>query len=224
MDQVGKISFPSRVDSDDVLRNPWQTGIASKLEMKESTMRLSLFFLCVSSGQSFVTRRLVAVSHPFSEAIRKTTKPVGWGASSLAFSFLGQAERERSSVKRISMRMAETLTTAGENATTTGDLSNGKTEILADDPQFVKPDPDNHEYRCIKLSNNLKVLLVSTSHTSSDDEKSAKVEAASVHVQAGHFDDTIPGKLCWTLYGDVLSTGFCSSNTGIQLNRLGPFS
>jgi secreted Zn-dependent insulinase-like peptidase len=87
--------------------------------------------------------------------------------------------------------MAETLA-AAENTTSMVD-SPRKTEILADSKDFIKPDRDLHEYRTIKLHNNLQVLLVSTGDASSEEEKSAKVEAASVHVQAGHFDDTIPG-------------------------------
>jgi hypothetical protein len=81
------------------------------------------------------------------------------------------------------------ILTGGVLSTATG------TKILADEPEFAKPDRDMHEYRYIQLANNLKVLLVSTAKASSGsaDEKSSKVEAASVHVQAGHFDDTIPG-------------------------------
>ena len=74
------------------------------------------------------------------------------------------------------------------------------TKIVADDSEFVKPDPDLRQYRWVKLANNLQVLLVSTTETSSsasDDDNAEEtlshVEAASVHVQAGHFDDTIPG-------------------------------
>ncbi|CAB9527211.1 Insulin-degrading enzyme [Seminavis robusta] len=74
----------------------------------------------------------------------------------------------------------------------------GVTKILADDPEFVKPDPDLRKYRWIQLANNLQVLLVSTTETTSKDEdeeeeEQSHVEAAAVHVQAGHFDDTIPG-------------------------------
>lgn len=72
----------------------------------------------------------------------------------------------------------------------------GVTKILADDPQFIKPDPDRREYRWIQLANNLQVLLVSTTKSTTvdcTDEEVSHVEAAAVHVQAGHFDDTIPG-------------------------------
>ena len=62
------------------------------------------------------------------------------------------------------------------------------TTILADDDQFVKPERDPRRYRVVRLANNLVALLVC-------DEMSSGigVEAASVHVQAGHMDDTIPG-------------------------------
>mmetsp|Transcript_19053 Transcript_19053/g.53095 ORF Transcript_19053/g.53095 Transcript_19053/m.53095 type:complete len:1203 (+) Transcript_19053:242-3850(+) len=92
----------------------------------------------------------------------------------------------------------ETLIAEVQNATNTdGSLSISRnTEILAAEADFVKPNRDMSQYRWIKLHNNLQVLLVSTASdkSNSDDESNgAKVEAASVHVQAGHFDDTIPG-------------------------------
>lgn len=62
------------------------------------------------------------------------------------------------------------------------------TQILADDDQFVKPERDPRSYRTIRLQNNLIALLVCDERTSG-----VGVEAASVHVQAGHLDDTIPG-------------------------------
>lgn len=60
--------------------------------------------------------------------------------------------------------------------------------VLADDASFVKPERDRREYRAIQLANGLQVLLVSDQMRSG-----VGTEAASVHVQAGHFDDTIPG-------------------------------
>jgi hypothetical protein len=60
--------------------------------------------------------------------------------------------------------------------------------ILADHADFITPERDPRKYRAIKLPNNLQVLLVCDEMTSG-----VGVEAASVHVQAGHFDDTIPG-------------------------------
>mmetsp|Transcript_4229 Transcript_4229/g.8839 ORF Transcript_4229/g.8839 Transcript_4229/m.8839 type:complete len:1203 (+) Transcript_4229:238-3846(+) len=68
--------------------------------------------------------------------------------------------------------------------------SDGDVIVLADDPDFVKPDRDARKYRVIKLKeNNLKVLLVSDQMA----QGAVGTEAAAVHVQAGHFDDTIPG-------------------------------
>ena len=68
--------------------------------------------------------------------------------------------------------------------------SSDQVEILADDGVFLKPERDGRQYRMIRLKqNNLKVLLVSDQLPEGD----VGVEAASVHVQAGHFDDTIPG-------------------------------
>lgn len=62
------------------------------------------------------------------------------------------------------------------------------TRILADWDAFVKPERDPRKYRVLVLPNNLQVLLVCDEMTSG-----VGVEAASVHVQAGHFDDSIPG-------------------------------
>jgi len=110
---------------------------------------------------------------------------------------------------------AETSTTSSPTDATTSTTCTSSpswdTKILADDPDFVKPDPDDRKYRWIRLANNLQVLLVSTTETTSKDHVDVEVEdadadeeeasgdieshveAAAVHVQAGHFDDTIPG-------------------------------
>ena len=64
-----------------------------------------------------------------------------------------------------------------------------ETIILADSGDFVKPQRDLRQYRAIILPNNLQVLLVSDQMETGQ----VGVEAASVHVQAGHMDDTIPG-------------------------------
>jgi secreted Zn-dependent insulinase-like peptidase len=53
---------------------------------------------------------------------------------------------------------------------------------------FVTPERDPRSYRLIQLGNNLVALLVSDGMT-----EGVGVEAASVHVKAGHFDDTVPG-------------------------------
>ena len=55
------------------------------------------------------------------------------------------------------------------------------TVIINDDPDFIKPEPDQRKYRAIRLSNGLKCLLVSSPEPD--------VEAAAVHVKAGHMDD-----------------------------------
>ena len=57
------------------------------------------------------------------------------------------------------------------------------TKILATDEEFVKSLPDKRTYRAIKLPNKLTVLLAS--------DPTTDVEAASVHVRAGHFDDPV---------------------------------
>ncbi|GKY95848.1 hypothetical protein MPSEU_000545400 [Mayamaea pseudoterrestris] len=83
---------------------------------------------------------------------------------------------------------------SADEATTKTDITTQQsaaaaTRIIVDDDSFVKPDRDLRKYRIIQLHNHLKVLLVSTQLSPG----SVGTEAASVHVQAGHFDDTIPG-------------------------------
>lgn len=78
-----------------------------------------------------------------------------------------------------------TTTTAIEQQESSATSST--TRILTDDCDFVKPDRDFRQYRWIELPNHLQALIVS------DNITGIGVEAASVHVQAGHFDDTIPG-------------------------------
>ena len=94
--------------------------------------------------------------------------------------------------------MADTVVAMEKNVTITGEevaqtVNPKGTVILADDGDFIKPDRDPREYRIIKLKNNLQALLVSTATATSEDDDSANVEAASMHIQAGHFDDTLPG-------------------------------
>lgn len=60
--------------------------------------------------------------------------------------------------------------------------------ILADHEEFIRPERDPRKYRAIRLKNNLQVLIVSDQMTSG-----VGIEAGSVHVKSGHFDDTIPG-------------------------------
>ena len=56
-----------------------------------------------------------------------------------------------------------------------------ETVVLANDAEFIKSLPDKRQYRAITLPNQLTVLLAS--------DPTTDVEAASVHVRAGHFDD-----------------------------------
>jgi insulysin len=65
----------------------------------------------------------------------------------------------------------------------------GETIILADADSFKKPERDMRDYRVILLPNNLQVLLVSDNLKPGD----VGIEAASVHVHAGHMDDTLKG-------------------------------
>lgn len=64
---------------------------------------------------------------------------------------------------------------------TESNLHKINTLILANDEDFIKPDPDKRQYRAIKLQNNLEILLVS--------DKDTDIEAAAVHIKAGHFND-----------------------------------
>lgn len=73
------------------------------------------------------------------------------------------------------------------------------TVIITDDAEFVRPDRDLRSYRFIQLSNNLQCLLVCDNM-----QNGVGIEAASVHVKAGHFDDTIPG-LARTLFVDTFN-------------------
>ena len=60
-------------------------------------------------------------------------------------------------------------------------VSKGKTKIIAEDGEFIKPDLDTRQYRAITLANNLTCLLVSDPLTD--------VEAGSIHINSGHFQD-----------------------------------
>ena len=56
-----------------------------------------------------------------------------------------------------------------------------QTKVIATDAAFLKPQPDTRQYRAITLPNGLTVLLVS--------DPSTDVEAGSVHINSGHFQD-----------------------------------
>jgi len=180
------------------------------------TMRFMFFLLFASASQSFVARRSVAggskATSPFfrcrmlmnknhlnryhasSSPLSSRNRATGAGFST-SKTCLFSRNPEQSATAQSSV--AESLTRETENNTILGDSTDTsrKMQILADFPEFIKPDRDMSQYRWIKLENNLEALLVSTASDESNSDKSsgAKVEAASVHVQAGHFDDTIPG-------------------------------
>jgi hypothetical protein len=109
------------------------------------------------------------------------------------------------------LKQTATTTTATEDASTrsssTAAASTSATKILASEQTFLKPDRDNRQYRYIQLPNNLKVLLVSNPGSGS------QVEAASIHVQAGHFDDTIPGLAHF--HEHMLVSNLCLESTAI---------
>jgi hypothetical protein len=145
-----------------------------------SAMWWSVIFLRWSAVQSFVARSPLVVSYPFGSSRSTRNLPL------------------RSAFSRL--RLADSVVVAGANNTTdtiedaaTKRKNEKGTVILADADEFIKPDRDMRDYRIIKLENNLEALLVSTTNSSSEDDDSARVEAASMHIQAGHFDDTLPG-------------------------------
>lgn len=165
-----------------------------------------LFFLCVSASQSFVTRRsFVGGSQfvrPFLHSKKSRTPicfrtPIRWSDTIKGNSLTCNRGHSTSTIAR----SAEETLTAVRNITNvekplSSSISSAKTEILAAESEFIKPDRDLSKYRWIRLENNLQVILVSTAtnkNSSNDKTSSAKVEAASIHVQAGHFDDSIPG-------------------------------
>lgn len=147
-------------------------------------MKLNLFFLCLSTSHAFVAQRAAKFSRLVTPDMTRLLSYSTWKTLA-SVSLLGPDIRLRTS------HLANALTTSAENATSNVDSSFGS-EIVVDSEAFLKPDRDLHEYRYIRLENNLKVLLVSTEKASFG-ENSGNAEAASVHVQAGHFDDTIPG-------------------------------
>lgn len=91
--------------------------------------------------------------------------------------------------RRLSSLSIDTAETAPAPARDDHHVTKPTTMLIADDASFLKPDRDPRRYRMIRLPNNLQVLLVSDQLAVGG----TGVEAASVHVQAGHFDDTVPG-------------------------------
>ena len=165
-----------------------------------SSIRLCVWWLLVSVGQSFVSRGFVAVSEPLrpSSIERKDSASVSF-LNRGRLDVGGSSSSSACSSSRVCLESDEATETKEGNSSTVNDaeeirITESGTKILADAPEFTKPDRDLHDYRIIQLPNNLKAMLISTAAAgSSAEEKSAKVEAASVHVHAGHFDDTIAG-------------------------------
>jgi hypothetical protein len=152
-----------------------------------SAMRWSVFFLRWSAVQSFVARSPLVVSFPFGSSSITSQSARNRHPLRPAFSLLRLADR-------VAVAEANNATETTKDAAAAGTRKNERgTVILADADEFIKPERDLRDYRVIKLENNLEALLVSTTNASSDEDDSAKVEAASMHIQAGHFDDTIPG-------------------------------
>ncbi|KAG7364481.1 secreted/periplasmic Zn-dependent peptidase, insulinase-like protein [Nitzschia inconspicua] len=170
-----------------------------------ATTLLAQLVLCISAGQSFVARRLFSKQYSSSPAsvLSSSIHPPFFSSTLFASSLV---TAENSTSPSISTLTSSFSTSPGSTTSTT--------TILADASDFIKPDRDLREYRYIRLPNNLQALLVSTAKAASeevhgdkeeelnddyddeDDDSSAaaaQVEAAAVHVQAGHFDDTIPG-------------------------------
>lgn len=83
--------------------------------------------------------------------------------------------------------VSPTLDSSAETAPASSEATTA--QVLADDPEIRKPERDPRQYRLIRLlPNQLMVLLVCDGSSSG-----VGVESASVHVKAGHFDDTVPG-------------------------------
>jgi len=76
----------------------------------------------------------------------------------------------------------EIISPESDPTATSNETCIGMSKVLANDADFIKPELDTRQYRSIRLpSSNLQVLLVSDSETD--------IEAASVHIRAGHFND-----------------------------------
>jgi hypothetical protein len=99
--------------------------------------------------------------------------------------FPASAERSRqhrpASLLGTTQLASTTTPDTEETSLSSSSQSKQASVILADNDEFIKPDPDRRKYRSIRLWNNLQVLLVSA--------PDSDVEAGAVHVQAGHMDD-----------------------------------
>jgi len=123
--------------------------------------------------------RVRAFANPFHR--RSSSVVVGWANSRL---------RENPANTEIALDSSPSSSsndmTSGSPGTATLEAPDTKparrqSTILADDSKFVKSLPDKRSYRALSLPNGLSCLLAS--------DPATDVEAASVHVRAGHFDD-----------------------------------
>lgn len=166
----------------------------------------ALRFRCGAESQTTTWSSLSRLWFP--RNLRRASTLPFWAAASSSSLFQSTAATHTSS-------------TTASDSSVKGDQQSpvaASTKILADNSDFIKPDPDLRQYRWIQLANNLQVLLVSTTETTSKDqddptssgskEAISHVEAAAVHVQAGHFDDTMPG-VSKDFQSIFLSVSFC---------------
>jgi insulysin len=124
-----------------------------------------------------------ATASPTAEAASKLVGEPLTGATTISTVAESRIPSTASSDLPASKSLEEASAGAG------GGGGGSRTVVLADAGEFVKPDRDLRHYRAIRLPNNLECLLVSDGSRPGE----ISVEAASVHVQAGHFDDAIPG-------------------------------
>jgi hypothetical protein len=148
-------------------------------EMARSTRQsllASLAFRCLvgANSFSFLSHEALLRRNPFS--------PAGTGSrlARPSSTIIPETEESYSTDLPLKDSFAEDVLVSNDS---------DQTMVLADADDFVKPDRDLREYRVIVLPNNLQVLLVSDQMAEGD----VGVEAASVHVQAGHFDDSVKG-------------------------------
>uniref|UniRef100_A0A7S4RX98 Peptidase M16 N-terminal domain-containing protein n=1 Tax=Ditylum brightwellii TaxID=49249 RepID=A0A7S4RX98_9STRA len=96
------------------------------------------------------------------------------------YSSEGDGKQQQQQQRRSATSLSST--TAAIDIQTATTPTTEATKVLVDDSLFLKPTPDTRHYRSITLpSNSLQVLLVSDPKTD--------IEAASIHVKAGHFND-----------------------------------
>ena len=127
------------------------------------------------------------------QCLSLTTSTATTSTSSTTGSAFSTTKSRQRTCKTLSSSISSvddsTTTTTFANSTAESGAAQTETIVIADDDVFTKPDRDPRQYRWIRLPNQLQVLLVSDQLAPGG----VGVEAGSVHVQAGHFDDTIAG-------------------------------